>query len=87
MHCDVPPVLIVVGLQFTETDEIVDGEVGEVGELGVPVEAIRTVAEPVRLGVCVLAAVTVTLPPVAGAVKTPVEEMEPALVVQVTDEL
>lgn len=80
-HCEVPPAATADGLQFTDTEVIEDGIVG------VPVDATSTIAEPVRLGCCVLAAVTVTLPPAAGAVSTPVAEMEPALADQVTAEL
>ncbi len=78
---------MVDGLQLTETEVIADGEAGEVGEVGVPLGATRTVAVPVTLGCCALVAVTVTVPAVVGAVNTPAAEMEPALADQVTAEL
>jgi hypothetical protein len=80
-------VFTVDGLQLTETEVMLDGEVGEVGDVGVPVEATRTVAVPVTLGCSVLVAVTVTVPAVLGAVNTPAAEMEPELADQVTAEL
>jgi hypothetical protein len=70
------PVFIVPGLQATETDVIVDGEACTV-----------TAAIPDLVVSCMLVAVTVTLPAEAGAVKTPLELMVPALADQVTAEL
>lgn len=75
MHCAAPPVLTIAGLQLTETDVI---------DEGVPVEATETTVEPLKSGCCVLVAVTVTVPDEAGAVNTPLEEMDPALADQVT---
>lgn len=45
------------------------------------------VALPVTLEFCTLAAVMVTLPAIEGAVKAPLEVMEPVVADQVTAEL
>ena len=65
-------------MQLTETDVMEDG---------VPGAETETTAEPLTLGSSALVAVTVTFPDFAGAVREPVEVMEPALADQVTAEL
>lgn len=56
-------------------------------EEAVPEEPTETLAEPAWLLSCMLVAVTVTAPADAGAVRTPVWLMEPALADQLTEGL
>lgn len=75
MHWAVLPVVTEDGWQLTVSDVIVGGVETE------------TIVDPLMVGCWVLVAVTVTLPPVAGAVSTPVDEIVPALADQLTAEL
>ncbi len=77
LHCAVAPVLMLVGLQATETDVI-----GDDGD-----DCTLTAVVPDITGSWVLVAVTVTLPAEAGAVKTPLALTAPALADQATAEL
>jgi hypothetical protein len=77
LHCAVALVLILVGLQATETDVI-----GDDGD-----DCTVTAVVPEITGSWVLVAVTVTLPAEAGAVNTPLAFTVPALADQATAEL
>jgi hypothetical protein len=75
-HCGVPFGLIVVGVQLTATEVMVE-------ELA----CTATVAVPDFVVSCVLVAVTVTGPTVEGAVSRPLAVIDPALALHVTAEL
>jgi hypothetical protein len=77
LHCEFAPTLTVDGLQVTCTEVIV----GEGGGCTV------TDAVPDLVGSCMLVAVTVTVPAVAGAVRMPLALTVPALADHVTAEL
>jgi hypothetical protein len=72
------PVVTEVGWQLTETD-VIDGDGAGV--------ATATTVDPLTLGCWLLVAVTVTFPPVEGAVSTPEDEIVPALADHLTAEL
>ena len=76
MHCDVPLVFTVAGLQLTATDVIV-----------CELAWILTDAVPDFVVSWVLVAVTVTMPAEAGAVRRPFVSIAPSLTDQVTAEL
>jgi hypothetical protein len=75
VHWPVWPSGTVAGLQETETEVMADGAV------------TFTVAVPDLVASCIDVAVTITLPAVLGAVKSPEELTVPALAPQVTVEL
>jgi hypothetical protein len=72
VHCDVCPVWTEAGSQETETEVMVGGSVTVM------------VAVPDLVAACVEVAVTVTVPAVLGAVKSPKELIVPTLALQVT---
>jgi hypothetical protein len=74
LHCEVAPGATVAGVQVTETAETVP----------VAAACTATVALPDLVVSWVLVAVTVALPPVAAAVKSPFASMVPPFAVQVT---
>jgi len=76
VHCDVPPAFTVAGLQVNTTEVIVVGA-----------DCTVMAAEPEIVVVWALVAVTVTPPAEVGAVKSPLELMEPPLADHVTAEL
>jgi hypothetical protein len=75
-HCDVEPALTAAGVQVTLTEVMVGAAICTV-----------TDAIPDLVVSCVLVAVTVTVPGVAGAVRTPPGVMLPELLDQLTAEL
>lgn len=83
MHWEFAPVAREAGLQTTETELMVE----EVGAGALAGGCIFNNAAPDLAGSWVLLAVTVTFPPDAGAVKTPLGLMTPALADQLTAEL
>ena len=76
LHCDVAPTTTVAGMQVTDTDVIEGGAACTV-----------IAADPDFAVLPVLVAVTVTLPAEAGAVRSPLELIVPALADHVTAEL
>ena len=78
VHWEVAFGAIAEGAQATDTDVIVGGVV---------VDCTATDAVPDFVVSCVLVAVTVMLPAVAGAVRSPLELMVPLLVDHFTAEL
>jgi hypothetical protein len=73
----VAPTITVAGLQVTATEVTLADEA----------DCTETDAVPESVAFCVLSAITVTLPAVAGAVKRPLELMVPELADHLTAEL